>query len=667
MFIWAIACFGSNNKEDSIVLHRIFTFKQNNAQDVKGTSMNVYTRHHVSTIKRNKLLITIPTMYRLARSENKEFVGESYSRITFRDIADYEEKRQVAVGTVPRHKRTLPTMLDMLTPDLYGVTIMENHILSPFHRKNKGIYRYGIIKMPNGYVHLVFVPRITSTQTIRGNALVNYETGNIEEVEFEGEYDMISFHLKAQMGRNPLHSLLPRVCDLDATFHMAGNRILASYHAEYDLPMTLPDSIVESHSRALMDSIRPCPLPPADIRLYQLADSIQAINDKLPKKIKKRNLFKYVFWDVIGDNLVNRIKGNFGPNNAGFYKIYPLIDPLSISYSKRKGFTYKVRFRGNYDFTQEQGLELYCRVGYSFKQKQLYYLVPVKYTFMSSRNGFVEVEVGNGNRIRYSNIKNSIDKDGVLDSIKNKVQDIDYFKDFYWSIRSNYDISKNWGVGLGFTYHRRTAVQKELFSSIGLPSRYYSFAPRVTTQIRPLGWNGPIFTINYEQGLKGVSQSQMSYGRFEADASWMKRSYMLRAFSMRAGFGMYLLKDKKAYFLDYENFRDENIPGGWNDDWTGEFQLLSSEQYNNSDYYIRTNLTYESPLMLLSRAPLIGKYIEIERIYGSTLIAKNIHPYTELGYGFTNRLFSFGLFVGTTNGKFQGFGCRIGLELFRNW
>ena len=100
MFIWAIACFGSNNKEDSIVLHRIFTFKQNNAQDVKGTSMNVYTRHHVSTIKRNKLLITIPTMYRLARSENKEFVGESYSRITFRDIADYEEKRQVAVGTV---------------------------------------------------------------------------------------------------------------------------------------------------------------------------------------------------------------------------------------------------------------------------------------------------------------------------------------------------------------------------------------------------------------------------------------------------------------------------------------------------------------------------------------------------------------------------------------
>ena len=59
MFIWAFVCFGSNNKEDSLVLHRIFTFKQNNEQDVKGTSMNVYTRHHVSTIKRNKLLIIV--------------------------------------------------------------------------------------------------------------------------------------------------------------------------------------------------------------------------------------------------------------------------------------------------------------------------------------------------------------------------------------------------------------------------------------------------------------------------------------------------------------------------------------------------------------------------------------------------------------------------------
>ena len=122
-----------------------------------------------------------------------------------------------------------------------------------------------------------------------------------------------------------------------------------------------------------------------------------------------------------------------------------------------------------------------------------------------------------------------------------------------------------------------------------------------------------------------------------------------------------------AYFLDFENFREDNMPGGWNDDWTGDFQLLNRDTYNSSDYYLRANLTYESPLMLLSKAPLLGKYVEMERVYVSALVVDGIYPYTEMGYGFTNRLFSIGLFVATREIKYDGFGCRLGLELFRDW
>ncbi len=57
----------------------------------------------------------------------------------------------------------------------------------------------------------------------------------------------------------------------------------------------------------------------------------------------------------------------------------------------------------------------------------------------------------------------------------------------------------------------------------------------------------------------------------------------------------------------------------------------------------------------------------MERIYISSLMAKDIHPYTELGYGFTNRLFTIGLFVATINGQYDGMGCRFSLELFRDW
>lgn len=66
---------------------------------------------------------------------------------------------------------------------------------------------------------------------------------------------------------------------------------------------------------------------------------------------------------------------------------------------------------------------------------------------------------------------------------------------------------------------------------------------------------------------------------------------------MRLGTGFYTNKDRDAYFLNYEKFRENNLPGGWNDDTNGEFELLRGDTYNMSEYYVRANLTYESPLL----------------------------------------------------------------------
>ena len=149
----------------------------------------------------------------------------------------------------------------MLTPKLYDVTLLQDHLLSPFHRKNRLFYRYGISTMGDGRCKVAFVPKTKNTQTVTGTAIVEFATGRIERVDLKGEYDMISFHLVAEMGGVAPLSLLPWRCDMTATFHMAGNRIETSYHADYGVMPMLPDSIVESHSRALMDSVRPVQLP----------------------------------------------------------------------------------------------------------------------------------------------------------------------------------------------------------------------------------------------------------------------------------------------------------------------------------------------------------------------------------------------------------------------
>ncbi|EFV05552.1 DUF5686 family protein, partial [Segatella salivae] len=141
----------------------------------------------------------------------------------------------------------------------------------------------------------------------------------------------------------------------------------------------------------------------------------------------------------------------------------------------------------------------------------------------------------------------------------------------------------------------------------------------------------------------------------------------LKSLQMRLGFGGYTLQSGHTFFLDYTNFRENHVPGGWNDDWSGEFELLNSNKYNESRWYARGNITYESPLLTISHLPWVGHFIEMERIYASVLSSRNCHPYIEIGYGFTTRLFSMGMFLSNDSGKIKEFGCKFGFELFRHW
>ncbi|MDE6012878.1 MAG: hypothetical protein K2G91_09135, partial [Prevotella sp.] len=121
------------------------------------------------------------------------------------------------------------------------------------------------------------------------------------------------------------------------------------------------------------------------------------------------------------------------------------------------------------------------------------------------------------------------------------------------------------------------------------------------------------------------------------------------------------------YFMDFTNFRENNLPEGWDDDWSGNFQLLASEMYNASDYYLRSNISYESPLLAVSMIPLVGRYVERERAYLNSLSIAHSRIYSELGYGFTCRYFSMALFASFLNIEYQRMGCKFTFELFRRW
>ena len=681
-----LAVPGVKAQSNADVLRRMLHFGETHRALTPDTmETNVYTKYTINVVKRNAMLAAVPTMFYLLRDHKRYYFSEAYTRMEMKS-GKQETHRYLHLSTVYHRHNTLPSMVKYLTPRVYDQKLFEDGILSPINFNNRKYYRYRMRRYNDGTSYINIRSKFRSTQLIRrGHVIVQDSTGQVLQFNFEGEYDMIHSVLNGTMHREGYNILFPDKCDVQAKLSFVGNKILCHYVSLYDQPFNLPDSIVESHDCALMDSIRPIPFSNEEKAIIagnpywfpskEKKDtvSLSAAKDSIPQGSaqsgkKRRNWAKYVFWDVLGDNMLNKINANIGAEDKGQIKIGPIFNPFYFGYTKHKGVIYRFDIRGYYYFTPNNNITGRLKLGYSFKKNLLFYKIPVQWNFNRRRNGYVVMEFANGNRITNSRVLEDVKRYKTNDSIDWDAMNLQYFHDQWLHVGFNYDVIKNTlGVQTGFTKYRRSAVDKSGFKAAGRPAVYKSFAPFIQLQYRPLTDRVPlVITGEWEHGLKHFG-GKIAYDRFEFDGQYVHYLPCMRNLQLRTGFGFYTHKGHDDYFLDYENFHEDYISLGWEDKWSGEFELLNSNWYNASSYYVRANATYESPFLLLSHCPLIGQVIEEERVYLSALAVSRMFPYIEVGYGFTNRVFSMGIFTGFSPHNFEGVGLKFGFELFNNY
>lgn len=647
---------------DSIV-RLVCRYAKENTTSLKGEEQNVYVKYDFRTMRRNPTLILVPTMYAIARG-TRNYTGETYGRILFKEGGDYEIKPQIAVGTISSYRKIMPHLVKLLTPDIYGVTLLGQYMLSPFHPDNTRFYRYRIVRSGTGLaLTLRFDPKTDNTQLVKGTAEVDPATGRILSARIYGTYDLTSFKCDVTMGEGSF-ARFPKRCEVLSNFRFLGNKIGSKILARFGLPETLTDTIAATERKELMQRLRPEPLTKFELEVYEEQERKQALRDTTDSGKPRSQLsrIRETAWDIVGDHLLSSTSAESGKASIS---LSPLFNPMSFSYSRKHGVAYRMDIGAAYDFNSTQSLSLRPRIGYNFKHKQLYYSAPLRFTFNSRRDAWVEYQWANGNRIASSAVLDKIQSER-LDTIDFGALQLDYFNDESYQIMMNYRFSPQWNVNFGTVYHRREAVNREVVVSLGNQPVYRSFAPTITLSYQPSPlW--PLLKLNYERGISNVFKSNIRYERWETDAIYRKRLKGLQQYCIRLGSGLYT--DKQTdYFVDYRNFHENYLPESWEDDWSGNFQLLNSSWYNASRYYIRANLTYESPLMALTRTPFIGRLIEMERIYVNILQIQHIStPYIETGYGFTNRYCSFGMFASFVNANFKEIGGKFTIGLFKNW
>ena len=653
------------NKKDSLILGKIYEFHQTHLKAIDSLQDNVYAKFRFNVEKRNSILWLIPSMYVLAK-DPREYIRESYNHVTFTKGHDFIINKQVVSGTIRRNRKAMPVINDFNTPHLYDIALYDGYMLSPFSRVNRAYYRFKQYRQSDGTTRLEFKPKLYNTQLVNGYAIVDTQTGRIIKTVLSGEFDMMSFYSEVKQDDIGPLALMPTNCTTALTFKFLGNRVSSVFNTMYHQPHVLPDSIDEQRSKELIDSLRPEPLAEADKRIYEAEAQRQreaeeaAAADTIEHKADK---WKHFWWDVVGDNLVTPLAAETKDKDTEF-RLSPIINPLNVRYSESKGFSYKMNLYLQYKFNEHRYLTLDPMFGYNFKQKQFYFNAPLRMTYNPKRNGYAQFMFGN-NRISNSTVLDQINHEHG-DTLKFEEKDADQFIDYYMELKNNIMVVDWLDVEIRLIYHQRTPVNKGLMTKYDKPTRYRSFAPAMELKFRPWYDKGPVITVDYERSFKNVLRSNLKYERWEIDAQWKKKIAGLRFLNLRSGYGFYTDRNDN-YFMDYTNFCDNNLPEGWEDHWSGNFQLLDGRVYNESDFYFRNNMSFESPLLFATWLPFIGKHIEKERLYFSNVIVQHARPYFEIGYGLTNRFVSLGFFASFHNISFQKAGITFDFELFKRW
>lgn len=676
----------------------------------------LYVKAQLDIIRKNAGFRYIPGLFRSDRNTNR-YIVETYSDLHYTAPNIYDQKVKAYTGTM-RDARYIPGITEYFNINIYSPYMLGEKLLSPLAPNSHRYYRYAIDSVSYDSMHRLeyhirFIPRNKSLQLIDGEMTITEGAWSVRDIWFKGKSELLKFTCRIKMGEVDSDTeYLPVENETDASFAFAFNvmegyyKAYISYKDIHDKENTPPDSLVrknynmsasfslqcdrQAYSRDFQrfDTLRPEPLSPLEQNIYvrhnRQKDSLTA-PPKEPATLHRRHM-----WLSVGDFLLTDNKWKLTEN--AMLRSSPFINPLYFTYSKSNGASYKQDFKLNTLLKNQQSLHSRVRLGYNFTNKEFYWSASGEYQYLPERLGILGVNVGNGNRIGNSMIIEELKKIPSDSLINFDKLNLDLFLDFNVEVNNRIEIANGLLLDLGLVFHRRTPARHpdDSFRSITLPAdiaeglqvnvrpRYNSFAPRIRLQWTPRQYyymNGrqkiylrsrfPTFIVDYERGLKGVFKSTGVYERIEFDMQHQVRTGLLSRLYYRVGAGVFT-NQEETYFVDFANFRKNNLPGGWNDEIGGVFQALNGRWYNASPYYVRGHITYEAPFLLLRHLMKYTNHVQHERLYLNLLTMDRLGPYFELGYGIGTFVFDVGVFLSFEKFTNIGFGYKFTFELFSN-
>lgn len=699
----------------------INTLLGNSANDnnIDECTTTLYLRHNMFTRRRGPIVRYIPNMPRLERGTHR-YLTEVQMQIQFHPFGETDCKI-IACNSNARYLQ--PERFGAwgrFSFQIYRPKLFIDRLLNPFCRRNSIYYKYtsrqsmpsNEAKVPTMRVDIR--PRFNNDQLAKGYADINTITGAVVHFELSFRYQLQNVSVNAQIGHDGYMQLVPTAMRTISDFKLFGNRVyeicdiyptynfkcpattLQYKNKQYDLTQQCILRIDTTHinlSASYFDTIRPIALHDdaehiiARIMQQQarsdLSDPVSLQKDSTTHSTDTHAIINEQTQDI----LLSSHKFNLTNNGNAKLELPPIVTPSMIQWSGNKGLSLRTRLRFNFNKqrnTSDNKIEITPSVGYSFKQKQIYWSTPLTWRLAPAINGELQFEAGGGAR-NYNNrqaeeLRHKLQGYEHYDSLQHIIDSYGFHDYRDTHLQTDFSFSPSPGIVFtpGFRYHRRTLVEwNKLAQSAGLAHYLSTIGPRVQIEWTPAQYyyrqgkrriplysRYPTFMFCYERGY-GFEHGSTHFERIEGDVRYRVPLYAMRTLYVRVGGGFFTHRGKDC-FLDYDFFRFNYMPQEWDDELSGDFQLLSSRWYNESRYYAHITTSYESPMLLLSRISPLSRAIQKERLYFNVLSVRSLGIYTELGYGISTHLLDAGLFTGISRRSAVKFGCKVAFHFFDN-
>ena len=657
---------------------------------------NLYVKENVEVKRQMIYLNLIPDLARF-NSKKDNYLSEFFYEVHYvkKSVPDI---RRVAHLTTFRHgSGEMDRVLFYMNPDFYREKLFKTQYLSPIYPTNYKYYEYAIDTSfvgARGEVKVLFKERYDNIKLLTEGWVLFDSTRCVRSFYAEGWDEQSCFRISCTMGERGLERYVVKNIDLEIDYAFAFNKLDIKAEAVYDYSVLSNElkGYDKKNSYDLTGSLntswgsyyrgrdyeyatlyRKKPLLLADSLMYMRSGVIKCDTLAVPpvkadgKKNWKNDKVLRWLWEV-GDNMVSSHYLNWGDSDL---KVYPLINPSYLRYSTGKGVTYKLAMNFKSRLGGDKSVFVKPMLGYSFKRKEIYWGANGNFVFDARRRGVVNFSVFRDNSIfqEFTTQKN-ITIDGVPQTYPEKGYNM--FRDTRYGVSVQRELFNGFDASLGANFYYRT------MSSSSGGDNFKSFAPNLMLTWHPgmyyyydgnrkvnVGSRLPRFSLNIEQGVRGLLASEDVYTRVEFDMQHKRRVTSSATLYTRLGLGGYLY-EKDAHFISYTFLHDNILPLDDDDELSGIFHLLASEWYNSANRYLRANAAYVSPFLVLQKVLPRVNIFKNEMLFFNLLFISDLCPYTEFGYGVETPYVNLGVFAGFENSSFHKFGFKVTVSLFDN-